>query len=199
MLAGKIYYPFVEELTILRAKAHKLSRQFNNTDETDVEIREAILDELLPHRGSGTYLQGPVQFDYGIYTTVGEHFYANFNFTVPDCAPVTIGDDVFFEPNCMIATPMHPLLPEERALRPNEDGVLYDQEYAKPITVGNGCWICSNVIICGGVTIGEGCVIGAGSVVTRDVPPYSIAAGNPCKVIRKITEADSIKYKPELF
>lgn len=94
---------------------------------------------------------------------------------------------------------MHPLLPEERALRPNEDGVLYDQEYAKPITVGNGCWICSNVIICGGVTIGEGCVIGAGSVVTRDVPPYSIAAGNPCKVIRKITEADSIKYKPELF
>lgn len=77
--------------------------------------------------------------------------------------------------------------------------MLYDQEYAKPITVGNGCWICSNVIICGGVTIGEGCVIGAGSVVTRDIPPYSIAAGNPCKVIRKITEADSIKYKPELF
>lgn len=64
MLAGKIYHPFVEELTILRAKAHKLSRQFNNTDETDVEIMEAILDELLPHRGSGTYLQGPVQFDY---------------------------------------------------------------------------------------------------------------------------------------
>lgn len=116
-----------------------------------------------------------------------------------DSFDIYIGDDVFFGPNCMIATPMHPLLPEERALRPNEDGVLYDQEYAKPITVGNGCWICSNVIICGGVTIGEGCVIGAGSVVTRDVPPYSIAAGNPCKVIRKITEADSIKYKPELF
>ncbi len=149
--------------------------------------------------GSGTYLQGPVQFDYGIYTKVGEHFYASFNFTVLDCAPVTIGDDVFFGPNCTIATPMHPLLPEERALRPNEDGVLYDQEYAKPITVGNGCWICSNVNICGGVTIGEGCVIGAGSVVTRDIPPYSIAAGNPCKVIRKITEVDSIKYKPELF
>ena len=89
-----------------------------------------------------------------------------------------------------LATPMHPLLPEERNIRKREDGSFYNLEYAKPITIKDNCWLASNVVVCGGVTIGEGCVIGAGSVVTRDIPPYSLAAGNPCRVIRKITEKD---------
>ena len=93
-------------------------------------------------------------------------------------------------PNVTLATPMHPLLPEERNVRKREDGSLYTLEYAKPITIKDNCWLASNVVVGGGVTIGEGCVIGAGSVVTRDIPPYSLAVGNPCRVIRKITEKD---------
>lgn len=80
-----------------------------------------------------------------------------------------------------------------------ENGNLYDDEYAKPVTIGSNCWIASNVVIAGGVTIGEGCVIGAGSVVTRDIPPNSLAVGSPCRVIRKITEKDAVKYREELF
>ena len=84
-------------------------------------------------------------------------------------------------------------------MKKKSDGTVYDDEYGKPITIHSNCWIASNVVITGGVTIGEGCVIGAGSVVTRDIPPNSLATGNPCRVIRKITEEDSIKYKSELF
>lgn len=109
-----------------------------------------------------------------------------------DCAPVTIGDDVFFGPNCSVVTPVHPLLNEERKQKTKPDGTLYTAEYAKPIKIGSGCWLASNVTVCGGVTIGENCVIAAGSVVTRDIPPNSLAAGVPCKVIRQLSEKDSI-------
>ena len=142
---------------------------------------------------------GPIICDYGIYTTIGERCFANFNFTVLDCCPVTIGNDVFFGPNCTIATPIHPLLNEERKLRYKEDGTLYDLEYAAPITIEDGCWLASGVTVCGGVTIGKGCVIGANSVVTRDIPAGVFAAGNPCRVIREITEQDSIYLKKDLF
>ncbi len=84
-------------------------------------------------------------------------------------------------------------------MKQKADGTWYDDEYGKPITIGSNCWIASNVVICAGVSIGEGCVIGAGSVVTRDIPMNSVAAGNPCKVIRQITEEDSIKLKKELW
>lgn len=94
---------------------------------------------------------------------------------------------------------MHPFMHEERNPYIRKDGVQTDQEYAKPITIGSNTWICGNVTIVGGVTIGEGCVIGAGSVVTRNIPPHSLACGNPCRVIREINEKDSIKYMKELF
>ena len=106
-------------------------------------------------------------------------------------------DNVMIGPNVTLATPMHPLLPEERNVRKKEDGSFYNLEYAKPITIKDNCWLASNVVVCGGVTIGEGCVIGAGSVVTRDIPPYSLAAGNPCRVIRKITEKDHMSDRIE--
>ena len=124
---------------------------------------------------------------------------ANFNFTVLDCAPVTIGDDVFFGPNVCIATAVHPLIAVERNMYETEHGMLTDREYAKPIVIQSGCWIASNVVVCGGVTIGQGSVIGAGSVVTRDIPEGVFAAGNPCRVIRKITEQDSVYLKKELW
>lgn len=198
MLAGKIYDPTDEELTKLRTKAHRLSQRYNTLFEDD-ELRDTVIDELILNKGKGVYLQGPVYFDYGVFTSFGENCYANFNFTVLDVCPVNIGNNVFFGPNCSLMTPMHPFRWQERNIKFKEDGTAYDDEYAKPINIGDNCWIAANVVITGGVTIGEGCVIGAGSVVTRDIPANSLASGNPCKVIREITEKDSIKYKSELF
>ena len=190
MFAGKLYDPSDEELATLRTKAHNLSQDYNKTYETEEDRRKEILDELIPNRKEGVYLQGPIQFDYGAFTTIGENTYANFNFTVLDCAPVTIGDNVFFGPNVSILTPVHPIRYEERNQYRKEDGQMTDREYAKPITIGSNCWIAGNVTICGGVTIGEGSVIGAGSVVTRDIPSGVVAAGVPCRVIRDITDED---------
>ncbi|MBR1383274.1 MAG: sugar O-acetyltransferase [Ruminococcus sp.] len=186
MLAGEPYDPTDKELTELRVQAHRLSQEYNMTYETEEEKRREILDLLLPDRGEGTYLQGPVQFDYGVFTKVGKNFYANFNFTVLDTCPVVMGDNVFFGPNCTVATALHYLDPMLRRMRFRPDGSPYDIEFGKPITIGNDCWIASNVIICAGVTIGDNCVIGAGSVVTRDIPSNSLAAGNPFRVIRQI-------------
>ena len=192
MIAGKLYDPSDKELATLRTKAHNLSQDYNKTYETEERRRKEILDELVPNRKEGVYLQGPVQFDYGVFTTIGENTYANFNLTVLDCAPVTIGNNVFFGPNVSILTPMHPIHFEERNMFRKEDGQMTDQEYAKPITIGSNCWIAGNVTICGGVTIGEGSVIGAGSVVTRDIPSGVVAAGVPCRVIREKTDEDRL-------
>ena len=189
MLSGELYLPNDPELTALRQQAHRLSMEYNQTAETDAERREAILAELVPERGKNVYLQGPVQFDYGVFTAIGENSYANFNFTVLDCAPVKIGKNVFMGPNVSLYTPVHPMHPDDRNPFPLGDGIA-DLEAAKPITIGDNCWLAGNVTVCGGVTIGEGCVIGAGSVVTRDIPPRSFAAGVPCRVIRAITDKD---------
>ena len=198
MLAGKIYDPTDEEVRKLRATEHRLSQHYNTLFEDD-DLRNTIIDELIPSKGEGLYLQGPIYFDYGIFTSFGKNCYANFNFTVLDVCPVNIGSNVFFGPNCSLMTPMHPLRWQERNIKFKDDKTAYDDEYAKPISIGDNCWIAANVVITGGVTIGEGCVIGAGSVVTKDIPANSLAAGNPCKVIREINEKDSIKYKKELF
>ncbi len=192
MLAGLLYDPSDPELAALRQTAHRLSKLYNDTFETQVDRRGELLGQLVPGLGAGTVLQGPVQFDYGRFTTTGCNCYVNFNFTVLDCCPVTIGDNVFFGPNCSLVTPVHPLLPGERNLRARADGTWYNLEYARPIVIGDDCWLASNVVVCGGVSIGRGCVIGAGSVVTRDLPAGVLAAGNPCRVIRPITQADSM-------
>ena len=198
MLSGKIYDPTDPELAKLRQKAHQLSAEYNQSMETD-KRRPDILKELLPDMGENVYLQGPVQFDYGCFTSIGKNSYANFNFTCLDCCPVTIGENVFFGPNVSILTPVHPLRYQDRNPYIKEDGMGTDREYARPITIKDNCWIAGNVTICGGVTIGSGCVIGAGSVVTRDIPDNVIAAGVPCRVIREITEEDSLENHPELF
>ena len=195
MLGGRLYDPTDDELLELRAKAHRLSAEYNLTYETEEEKRASIFKELLPRAGRGVYLQGPVQFDYGCFTEIGENTYANFNFTVLDCAPVKIGKNVFIGPNVSIYTPVHPFLPAERNMYMRPDGKMTDREYAKPIVIGDNCWIAGNVTVCGGVTIGEGCVIGAGSVVVKDIPGGVLAAGNPCRVIREITENDSVAEK----
>lgn len=192
MLAGMLYDPSDTELAELRKKAHALSTRYNMLTEDDPE-RGKIVSELVPNMGERGFVQGPVQFDYGVFTEIGDNFYANFNLTVLDCCKVTIGDNVMIGPNVSILTPVHPLCWQDRNMRFKPDGSPYDLEYAKPITIGSNCWIAGNVTICGGVTIGSGCVIGAGSVVTRDIPENSLAVGNPCRVIREITEADRME------
>ena len=197
MLAGMIYDPSDPELARLRNQAHNLCTEYNSLREEDPHRKE-ILSLLFPN-AERLYLQGPIQFDYGVFTKFGRGVYANFNFVVLDCAPVEVGDDVYFGCNVSLMTPVHPLLPEERRAYQKEDGTWTDKEYAKPIAIGSNCWIASNVVISGGVHIGEGCVIGAGSVVTRDIPAHCFAAGNPCRVIRKLSEKDSIYLKQGLF
>ena len=193
MLAGMLYDASDPELVELLVKARKLARRYNMTDEDEMDKKEAVLRELLPNSENLPGMQAPIWFDYGCNTTFGKFCATNFNFTCLDVCPVHIGDNVLIGPNVTIATPMHPLAAEERNVRQRADGSYYTLEYAKPITIGDSCWLAANVTVCGGVTIGEGCVIGAGSVVTRDIPPHSLAAGNPCRVIREITDADRIE------
>ena len=199
MLTGKIYDASDEELKRFRETAHRLSREYNLLDECDLNARTKILRALLPNADKSAYLQGPVQFDYGIFTELGENFYANFNLTVLDCAPVKIGNNVFIGPNCSLVTPVHPLLSRERKIIVRTDGSVFAQEYAKPIIIGDDCWLAANVTVCGGAVIGNGCVIAAGSVVTGEIPPNSLAGGIPCKVIRTLSEKDSIELKKELW
>ena len=120
MLAGKLYDPSDKVLAALRAKAHELCQAYNHLPETD-EKRIEIIKEL-GIAGTDLYLQGPIQFDYGCFTSIGARFYANFNFTCLDCCPVTIGDDVFFGPNVSLLTPMHPLRWQERNMYTKPDG-----------------------------------------------------------------------------
>ena len=199
MLSGKIYDPNCDELLPLRQKAHRLCKQYNDMFEEDVEARERILAELIPNKQDGVYLQGPIFFDYGVFTKLGKNFYANFNFTVLDVCPVTIGDNVFVGPNVSILPPKHPLRHQDRNIYKAEDGRMTDREYGAPITIGDNCWIAGNVTILAGAVIGSGCVIGAGSVVAGRIPDNSLAYGNPCRVVREITEQDALKYKNNLF
>ena len=187
MTAGELYKPSDSELAMLRHKAHRLCTQYNMTFETDEETRCAILRELLPDFDEEEiYFQGPIYFDYGINTHIGKNFYANFNTTILDVCPVRIGDNVMLGTNVSLVTPVHPLRWQERNPKIDENGEEHVLEYAKPITIGNNCWIASNVTVIGGVNIGSGSVIGAGSVVTRDIPPDVFAAGVPCRVIKSI-------------
>ena len=192
IFSGKLFACNVPELAAKKEKSHRLSQDFNSLYDTDTEQRTAILRELLASLGDGTHMLGPVRFHYGCHTKIGQNCFMNFNFTVQDDAPVTIGNHCNFGPNVTIVTPLHPMLPEERRGVLCRDGKTRYLCYAKPVTIGNDCWFGANVVVCPGVTIGDNCVIGAGSVVTRDIPANSFAAGVPCRVIREITETESV-------
>lgn len=196
MLAGQPYRPDTKELGKFSALAHRLSRDYNMTTDEDKIERKAIIDRLFPDHGEGVYLQGPIEVDYGRFTKLGDNFYSNFNLTILDTCPITIGNNVMFGPNITLATPLHPLLANQRNARLQSDGKVADIEYDAPITIGNNCWLASNVTVCAGVTIGNNCVIGAGSVVTRDIPDNSLAVGVPAKVIRKLSEKDHLENYP---
>ncbi|MEK3777415.1 sugar O-acetyltransferase [Paenibacillus sp. FSL K6-4396] len=199
IMKGILFSPSDQELKTIKRRAHNLSQRYSQTFEEQTEERDQILQQLLGQIGKGGFLQGPIFFHYGVHTRIGDHFFGNYNLTIQDDAQVTIGDYTSFGPNVTIVTPVHPLIASERRQMMDQNGDVKSLCYAKPVTIGNDVWISANVTVCGGVTIGDGCVIGAGSVVTRDIPPHSFAAGVPCRVIRKITEADSMRNYPDVL
>lgn len=197
--AGLLFDPGDPKLRAIKLRTHDLNVAYNATLEEETEKRAAILREMLGELGEGSFIQGPIAFHYGRHTRIGRRFFGNFNLTIQDDAAVTIGDDCNFGPNVTIVTPLHPMLPEERAGLRTPDGKIRRLCYAKPVQIGHDCWFGAGVTVCPGVTVGEGCVIGAGSVVTRDVPPRCFAAGNPCRVIRHLGAADSVVNLPEIL
>ncbi len=196
---GIVFCPGDPELVALKLRTHNLNVDYNNTYEDEYEKRAAILGEILGEMGEGTRIQGPIAFHYGKHTKIGRNFFGNFNLTIQDDGEVTIVDRCNFGPNVTIVTPIHPMVPEERNALLGPDGKPKRLCYAKPVHIGSDVWLGANVVVCPGVTIGDGCVIGAGAVVTRDIPPRTFAAGNPCRVIREITEQDSMAHKPEIL
>jgi len=199
IFAGKMFFPGHPMLKAMKLKAHNLNIDFNKLHEDDTQERNAILGELLGSFGEQSFIQGPITFHYGKHTFIGHHTFINFNLTVQDDAKVTIGNHCDFGPNVTIVTPMHPMKAQERIALLTPEGEKRRLCYARPVTIGNGCWLCANVTVLPGVTIGDNCVIGAGSVVTSDIPANSFAAGVPCRVIREITDVDSMANMPEIF
>lgn len=184
--------PYISDTAVMEEQrvCRRILQRLNTVDRSDFEQIAAIVKELFP--GAQNAVVNPPFFcDYGTHISVGKNFFANYNCTIIDVAKVTIGDNCQFAPNVSIYTAGHPLHPEIR-------NTLY--EYGIHVTIGNNVWIGGNSVILPGVNIGDNCVIGAGSVVTKDIPPWSLAAGNPCRVIRKITEADrEFYYKDRRF
>lgn len=197
--AGILFDPADPALKTMKLKTHNLNTEYNRTYEDESEKREAILAEMIGKCGEGSRIQGPVFFHYGKHTEIGRHFFGNFNLTIQDDATVTIGDHCDFGPNVTIVTPVHPMLPDERRELLTATGEKKHLCYAKPVHIGNDCWLGASVTVCPGVTIGDGCVIGAGSVVTRDIPSGCFAAGVPCRVIRELSEKDSLRHLPQIL
>ena len=197
--AGILFNPGDPELVAIKRRTHKLNQDYNRLYEDEFDQRAAILREIVGSLGEACYLQGPITFHYGRHTSIGKGCFINFNFTVQDDAEVTIGENCNIGPNVTIVTPIHPMVASERQRILQADGKARGLCYAKPVHIGRRCWISANVVVCPGVEIGDDCVIGAGSVVTRSIPAGTFAAGNPCRVIREITEADSMIHKPEIL
>ena len=193
IFAGELFCPGDSGLRAIKLRSHNLCQEYSRTFEDETEKRAELLGKIVGELGEGSFMQGPIFFHYGTHTKIGRRFFANYNFTVQDDGEVTIGDDCNFGPNVTIVTAMHPMLPDERFRMLDEAGEEKRFCYAKPVHIGNSCWFGANVVVCSGVTIGEGCVIGAGSVVVRDIPDHTFAAGNPCHVIRVLSDADSMQ------
>ncbi len=165
-------------------RARVLTQKLNTMDRTDFEGIAKVVQELLQTEET-PFINPPFYCDYGNHIKVGKNFFANYNCTLLDVGKITFGDNCLLAPNVAVYTAGHPIHPDSR-------NSMY--EYGVDVTVGDNVWLGGNVVVCPGVTIGSGSVIGAGSVVTKDIPEMCIAAGNPCRVIRKITEEDRKYY-----
>ena len=179
MLAGEVYYACDPVLIKELNECKDILQQYNNLRPTDLDARREMLQQILGACDEHVFINQPFYCDYGKHIRVGKRFFANFHFTVLDEAPVTIGDNAFIGPNVSIYTACHSTEPSERNTR---------MEWAKPVRIGNNCWIGGSVTILPGVSIGNNCTIGAGSVVVHDIPDNSIAVGNPARVVKRIKD-----------
>lgn len=186
MLSGELYMSEGEELGKIRDNMLDKLYQYNHAHYNNHKLRDELIKEILGGYKDKLKITPPVYFDYGKHTFVGKNFYANFDCIFLDVNTITIGDNVMFGPRVGLYTAGHPI---------DKDVRITGLEYGLPITIGNNVWIGGNVVVMPGVHIGDNTIIGSGSVVTKDIPSDVIAAGNPCKVIRKITTEDKIYWE----
>jgi len=177
MISGELYEPGDPELTADRLRCQILLEQFNATSATDAGLRHKLLHDLIGHIGEDSVVLPRLSCDYGYQIRIGARTFINYGAIILDAAPVTIGDDVQFGPGVQLLTSTHPL---EASLRRT------GRESAEPITIGFSAWLGGGVVVCPGVTVADETVVGAGAVVTRDLPPRVLAAGNPARVIRDL-------------
>ena len=178
--------PYISDESVMEEQkpARKLTQALNTIDRSDFDGIRRIVKELLG-KSDEAFINPPFYCDYGSHIEVGKNFFANYNCTILDVAKVIIGDNCQFAPNVSVYTAGHPVHPDTRNT---------GYEYGISVTIGDNVWVGGNTVICPGVHIGNNAVIAAGSVVTRDIPDNVVAAGNPCRVIREITEADRKLY-----
>lgn len=185
MLAGLPYKAWLDGLTEERTQNKKRIYRYNNLSPEQEKEQDALIREIIGKCGKSLFIEQPFHCDYGANIQVGNNFFSNYNLTILDVGMVTIGENVQIAPNVSIYTAGHPVHPDSR-----NSGY----EYGIPVTIGDNVWIGGNSIINPGVTIGSNAVIGSGSVVTKDIPENAIAVGNPCKVVRYITDEDRKYY-----
>lgn len=190
MVSGKLYNSSSKDLFKQHALGLTRCDRFNRIPLWRIVSKQLALMRLIPSaKGNSLAVFAPFYCEYGVNIHVGKGCFVNYNCTFLDVSPITLKDNVWLGANVTLATPNHPFLPEERLPADYPDG-HHDLEYSAPITIEENCWICSSATICGGVTVGKNSIVSAGAVVTRDVPPNSIVAGVPAKVIREIDEED---------
>lgn len=186
MLSGNLYMANDEELKRDNKKSRMLTRLFNNSTEEQLSYRKELLKELFEKTGENLYIEPPFRCDYGCHISLGNNFYANYDCIIVDVCKVEIGENVLFGPRVGIYTAGHPIDAEIR-----DTGL----EFGKPVKIGNSVWVGGSTVINPGVTIGNNVVIGSGSVVTKDIPDNVVAVGNPCRVLRPITEEDKAYWE----
>lgn len=189
MLKGLPYRAFDEELQKERQRTKEKIFEFNTLPPKKEEKRVQIIKDLFGGTGVSFVIEPPFHCDYGYNIYIGENFCANYNCTILDCAKVIIGDNVLFGPNVSLFTAAHPLYFQER---------LEGWEYAYPIVIGDNVWLGGGVIVNPGLKIGNNAVIGSGSVLTKDIPADTLAAGNPCRVIRELTNEEKNFLKNQI-
>ena len=192
MKAGRLYNADSKDLEQYHKFGMETCDKFNRTPLWRKKRKQRLLEKLIPSaKDGGAAIFAPFYCEYGVNIHFGKGCFVNYKCTFLDCAPITLEDGVWVGANVNAKFPFHPFLPDERLPQQYPDG-FHDLEYAKPIHIGSGSWICSSATICGGVTIGKNCIVAAGAVVTRDVPDDCIVAGVPAKVLRKLDEQDRI-------